>query len=97
MSMSEVEGPKLPLPKFDWTINLGHLLTISAMLIALATAYTTYQVTINDHDSRLRSLERQTLMLDGRTSDIYKVLSDIRQDLAIIKYRMDNNKATEHK
>ena len=87
MPLSEVEGPRLP--RFDWTINFGHLLVIGTVLTALATTYTTYQVTINDHDTRLRALEKQTVNLDGRTSEIYKLLYEMKQELAIINYKLE--------
>ena len=88
MSLAE---PVRALPKFDWTINLGHVLTIAAVLAALGTAYTTYQVTINDHDGRLRALERQDSAQMGRANEVTSALYSIKQDLAIIKYRLDRN------
>lgn len=89
MSVSELERSDMQKPRFDWSINLGHVLTIAAILGSLAAAYTTYQVTISDHDSRIRSLEKQGLLLDSRTNEIYNVLYSIKQDLAIVKYRME--------
>lgn len=44
-------------PKFDGTINLGHVLTIITMVIGLATVYVNGRVTTADHESRLRALE----------------------------------------
>ena len=58
--------------KFDSTINLGHVLTIVAMLLGGTAAYTNiqvdltelktivngYQTTLDDHEKRLRDLER---------------------------------------
>lgn len=89
MSVSELERPGMQRPRFDWTVNLGHVLTIAALLGTLGTMYTTYQVTVSDHDSRLRTLEKQILFLDTRANDSTNVLYSIKQDLAIIKYRME--------
>lgn len=44
-------------PKFDGTINLGHVLTILTMVLGLATVYVNGRVTTADHESRLRALE----------------------------------------
>src|SRR5262245_8130312 len=84
-------------PRFDWTVNLGHVLTIAAILITLGTAYTTYQVTISDHDNRIRSLEKQGLTLDARTGEVYSVMYTIKQDLAIIKYRLEQEERRSEK
>jgi len=89
MSVPELEGLNVPRPKFDWTINLGHVATIVTLLLALATAYSTYQVTINDHDSRLRTLEKQGNHMDSRINEMYGLLYTIKQDMAIIKYRIE--------
>lgn len=80
-----------PRVRFDWTISFGHILTVASVGLALATAYTAYQVTINDHDSRIRALEKTSLTLDARTNEIASVMYSIRQDLAIIKYRMERD------
>lgn len=89
MSMSELERPGVPRPKFDWTINLGHVLTIAALLLSLGSAYTAYKITISDHDSRIRALEKSNMVLDSRTNEIYNVLYGIKQDVAIVKYRLE--------
>lgn len=44
-------------PRFDGTINLGHVLTIITMVVGLATVYVNGRVTTADHESRLRALE----------------------------------------
>jgi hypothetical protein len=95
MPLSELEGSHLP--KFDWTINLGHVLTIAAVLGTMATAYTTYQVTISDHDARIRSLEKTSQSQDARMSEQSQVLYSIKQDLAIIKYRLEADDRTKTK
>ncbi len=59
--------------KFDSTINLGHIMTILAMLLGGTAAYTNiqidlaelktivngYQGTLDDHEERLRALEAE--------------------------------------
>lgn len=86
MSMQGVEGQGL---RFDNTINLGHILTIGAILMGMALAYTTYALTVSDHDSRLRYLE--TVM---KTQQVYNVdtnsaLWTIKQDVAVIRDRLE--------
>jgi hypothetical protein len=78
-------------PVFDMTINLGHVITVAIGLLALGTAYTTYQVTINDHDSRLRSLEKNGVANESKVYDMYNVLYSIKNDISIIKFRLDRD------
>lgn len=90
--MHGVEGQELQRPKFNWEINLGHVLTIATLLIGLAVAYSTYQVTTNDHESRIRYLEVRSNNLDGRFSEIGNTINLMSRDLAIIKYRLETDK-----
>ena len=65
--------------KFDTTINLGHVMTIMAMLLGGAGAYTSiqvdlaelktivsgYQGELDDHEDRIRALESLTNSLQA--------------------------------
>jgi hypothetical protein len=70
---------------------LGHVVTIGAILLTMATAYTTYQITVQDHDSRLRTLEKQAHGSSAQMSSVSDALYAIKQDLAVIKYRLEHD------
>lgn len=44
-------------PRFDGTVNLGHILTMLAMGSALLTMWTNQRVSQADHEFRIRALE----------------------------------------
>ena len=44
-------------PRFDGTVNLGHLLTILTMLVAMASMWAKNEVARADHESRIKALE----------------------------------------
>lgn len=44
-------------PRFDGTVNLGHILTMIAMGSALLTMWTNQRVSQADHEFRIRALE----------------------------------------
>lgn len=50
-------------PRFDGTINLGHVITFLSMGAALVTMYTNDQVWRADHDSRMKYVEASELEL----------------------------------
>lgn len=41
----------MPAPKFDFTINLGHVITFGGLLVTMAVGWATF-------DGRLRAVER---------------------------------------
>lgn len=85
MSGLEERSPKEGSLRFDRTISLGHLLTIATMIMGLTAAYSTYQVTVNDHESRIKFLERQLTI----TSDQMAIVWSIQRDVAVIKDRLE--------
>jgi hypothetical protein len=88
------------MPRFDSTINLGHVLTIVTLLGTLAIAYSTYKVTISSLDSRLAYLETYrvtNLEANDKTRasqlvDMSNALYSIKSDVAIIRDRIEREK-----
>ncbi len=59
-------------PRFDGTINLGHVLTIIAMGTAMVTVWTSTKVTQAEQNSRLSVLEHSQVEMH----DTMKTLAD---------------------
>jgi hypothetical protein len=49
----------MPSPKFDPTINLGHILTALTMLIAGAAAWSSINSALAQHEIRIATIERK--------------------------------------
>ena len=65
--------PSGPRPVFDWSINLGHLLTFVGFIVSGAVAWQTL-------DKRVVVLEQQSL---------YQAQRDAAQDAALVQSRSD--------
>lgn len=59
-----------PRPRFDGTINLGHVLTALMMGAALLTMWVNERVTEAEHDSRLKVLEKSQTRTDETVSKL---------------------------
>ncbi len=73
--------------KFDPTINLGHVLQVVAVVGGLLLAYVNIVRAVDDHEGRLKTVEKQ---IDG--SDLFRrqvldTLTTIREDIATLKER----------
>lgn len=90
--LSWLEGRGMSGIKFDGTVNLGHLLTIATLISMMVAAYATYKVTINSHDTRLGMLEAQMKSQEGYNLSTSTALYSIKQDVAIIKDRLEKPK-----
>jgi len=88
------------MPRFDATINLGHVLTIAALLGTLAIAYATYKVTISALESRLayletyriNNMEAQIKLQQGYNTEMSNAIYIIKQDVAVIRDRLERDK-----
>jgi len=74
---------------FEKTINLGHVFTIITLLGMGATAYTTYRVTVVEHDTRLSTLEKNFLLQMSRNNDITVTIYKMQSDIAVIRDRIE--------
>ncbi len=68
----EQDGPRSRKPRFDGTINLGHVLTALMMGAALLTMWTNTKVTQAEQNSRLTVLEHSQVEMH----DTMKILAD---------------------
>jgi hypothetical protein len=91
MSVSglEVEARKENGVHFDRTINLGHIMTILTLMVGMAGAYTTYKVSMTEHETRINRLEEITKSQISVGADITSNIYAMKQDLAIIKFRIE--------
>lgn len=73
----------MPTPRFDWTFNLGHLLTIGTLLVAGFAVYL--------------SVETRITQIDNRTAD-YFTTRDLSRDnaaqLRALNSAVDNNRTS---
>lgn len=65
-------------PRFDGTINLGHILTILTMGAALATVWVNGRIAQSDHESRIKTLESSRIEMN---STIAKVVETANQGM----------------
>ena len=75
--------------RFDKTINLGHVMTIITLMAGMATAYTTYRVSMAEHETRIDRLEKISTSQISVGAEMTTNLFAMKQDLAIIKYRIE--------
>lgn len=59
-------------PKFDGTINLGHIITASSMGLAMITMFVNFKVNEANHEARITSLEEYR----KESRDLSKVMAD---------------------
>lgn len=65
-------------PRFDGTINLGHILTASAMLIGGSVVWTQSQIVQAKQDARIGFVERAS----SENADAVKKVAEIQQQMA---------------
>lgn len=72
-------------PRFDPTINLGHILTIMALLGSVFIAYVNIVRSVDNHELRIAAMEKKSdrdLIIQQQILD---ALSTIREDIATLK------------
>ncbi len=79
------------MPKFEPTINLGHLAIIVAWLGSVFTAYTNVIRTMDTHELRIEVLERNTNRAVDMQQKFLETLGLIQQDMAVVKTRIDES------
>lgn len=73
--------------KFDPTINLGHVLQVVAIVGGLLLANVNIVRAVDDHEGRLKTVEKQ---IDGSNlfqRQVLDTLATIREDIATLKER----------
>lgn len=85
----------MTMPKFDPTINVGHLAIIVVWIIGIIMAYSSILRTTDEHGIRIRSLEVQVDRSSNMQQDYLRTLSNIQQDIAVIKSRIERREETQ--
>lgn len=79
----------MQVPKFDWTVNFGHILTLIVLGATGITAFATYRVTVADHDVRLKFLEAQYQQQNNLNNILTTTMNKLLQDVAVVRDRME--------
>lgn len=74
-----------PRPRFEGTVNWGHLLIFSGIVLSAIGLYVTNAVTVGNHETRIATLEQNFIELRGDMKTIIDQLGDIRVDVASLK------------
>lgn len=82
----------MPTPRFDMTINLGHVLIVVGMMSSVFLAYTSVQVRLQDHETRLTTVERDGARDAEFQRQILQTLTTIREDIATLKAENRNRR-----
>jgi 5-bromo-4-chloroindolyl phosphate hydrolysis protein len=86
MSMQEPESQGM---RFDLTINLGHIIILGTLFTSIVSTWVTYKVSITNNELRLARLEEFVKAQGASNQEIATDISSIKQDIAIIRYRVD--------
>lgn len=81
----------MPMPKFDPTINIGHILIVLTFAVSVLFAYTDLLRTTDAHNLRIEKVEEQVSSNTNAGASILSALSDMKSDLAVIKDRSDRD------
>lgn len=71
--------------KFDPTINLGHIMTIFALVGSIFLAYSRLVITIENHEMRIAVVEKGADRDAVLQQQILNTLTTIREDIATLK------------
>ena len=77
----------MPRMRFDPTINLGHIFTILALVGSVFVAYMNIVRTVDEHELRLSTVEKQVDTTEAFQRQLLTTLSQIREDIATLKER----------
>jgi hypothetical protein len=75
-------------PHFDPTLNLGHLLTIIALLGSVAGAYYSLQGAVQLDEQRITTLEKQASSSISFQSAVLDKLTSIQVDIGVLKTKV---------
>lgn len=77
----------MPRPRFDMTLNLGHVLTVLSIIGSVFVAYMNIVRTVDNHELRIEAVEKQLDTTTAFQSQVLSTLSTIREDIATLKER----------
>lgn len=73
--------------RFDWTINLGHVLMILTLMGSVFIAYSNVIRTQDRQDLRITALEQSAAKREAFESTVVNQLSSISVDIGVLKDR----------
>ncbi len=76
-------------PRFDGTINLGHIIMLVGFMASAAIAYTSVKSDITNHDWRLKSIEAAVKDQSLTNGQLRDTMGEISRDIAVIKTKVD--------
>jgi len=82
----------MPRPRFDFSLNLGHILTILSIVGSVFVAYMTVVREVDNHELRITTIEKQVDTSTSFQRQVLDKLSNIREDIATLKERSRNDK-----
>jgi hypothetical protein len=77
----------MPRPRFDFSLNLGHILTILSIVGSVFVAYMTVVREVDNHELRITTIEKQVDTSTSFQRQVLDKLSNIREDIATLKER----------
>lgn len=77
----------MPRMRFDPIVNLGHVLTIAALLGSVFIAYMNIVRTVDSHELRIEAVEKQVSNSTAFQRQVLDTLTNIREDIATLKER----------
>ena len=89
MSVPELEKPQM---QFDAKISLGNVLTLLTLVGGFIASYYAMKASIANHEWRLLALEDRVRVQWNTSANISNDINSIKQDVAIIRDRMERVK-----
>lgn len=86
MSEDHVAGSGL---RFDLSVNLGQVLTATAMILSVVAAYFAIRSDIRDHEGRIARVEQSVINQDVLNQKAGDSLGSIKTDIAVIRDRLE--------
>jgi hypothetical protein len=86
----------MPRPHFDFSLNLGHVLTILSIVGSVFVAYSTLVREVDNHELRIKTIEKQIDTTSTFQSQVLSTLGTIREDIATLKERSRDERSRLH-
>jgi hypothetical protein len=86
----------MPRPHFDFSLNLGHVLTILSNVGSVSVAYSTLVREVDNHELRIKTIEKQIDTTSTFQSQVLSTLGTIREDIATLKERSREGRSQLH-
>lgn len=75
--------------KFDWTVNLGHVLILVGLLVSGVGVYSSMMVRMSSYEYKMVNMERAQSQQEAQNVTILNSLFAVQRDVAVMKDRME--------